>query len=228
VGSRKAESVVKFSSSPIRLFESLNDRRREIRNETEKCLSQLIANNKSENNFQIEKDQIDLHDDTDESAASSLSSSSTVIRNSRKILPSAAESTPPPEPTTSPPPLEHVEENLFLSNLKSGGQRRESNPSETEIDKVFRNLHFNRPYSASFLDTFVRESSLNSLGSLSSRESSICQPSFRRHSTQFHSDTNNFGPSFNIKDDNKVRFNILAISVVSVLISLPVFFDRPS
>lgn len=188
------------SASPLRLFDSLNDRRREIRIETEKCLSQLIANNK----LQSEKDQSvksDL-DDTDESC-SSKSSSSTVVRNSRKNLP-PPESTPPSEPTTSPPPLEHVGENLFLSNLKSGHRKGieswdgECNPRETEIDKVFRNTtQSNRPYSASFSDTswllrLERDSdrcpSLFSLGSLASRESSICEPFVRRQlqtSSQF-------------------------------------------
>ncbi len=210
------------SNSPLRLFDSLNDRRREIRIETEKCLSQLIATN---NKLQLEEEptvKSDLYD-TDDSV-SSKSSSSTIVRNSRKNLP-PRESTPPSEPTASPPPLEHVGENLFLSNLKSGHRSWDvdvsvgCNPSETEIDKVFRNTQSNRPYSASFSDTplllrLERESNrYPSLYSLGSRESSICEPFVRRQlqtSSQFQptkvSNTDKRGTSLDDKYDHKVNY----------------------
>ena len=99
---------------PLKAFQSLNERRQEIRKETEKCLTQLISRaeiNPDVTDIQLRQKDFNLRhsdiksDDSDDSTSSSKSSSSTVVKKPTHFL-RPLSVTPPPEPASSPPPLE--------------------------------------------------------------------------------------------------------------------------
>ena len=88
----------------------MNERRQEIRKETEKCLTDLISRADITDFKLRQKDFNSRHsdvksDDSDDETSSSKSSSSTVVKKSTHFL-RPLSVTPPPEPASSPPPLE--------------------------------------------------------------------------------------------------------------------------